>query len=147
MELLAKVGLFDTSREQYWMESFALLQEFISENGRLPKERETYRGRSLGKWCKFQKARAGRGELSEARRQLLQETGLISAGLQKTWEDQFMLFSAFVEEHGRLPETKEVYHGVAIGKWYKRQREATETGAAAQERQQKMQGVVCRVLQ
>ena len=76
--LLRSAGVpLEGSCNRLWRDSLTLLQEFITEFGRLPRVRDTYKGRNLGKWACRQRTAFRRGILSAEQEELLRETGMI----------------------------------------------------------------------
>lgn len=61
--------------------------------------------------------------------------------LSDRWEKNFALLEQFVADHDRLPKMREQYHGVNIGKWCDRQKQAMLNHACPEERLQKLQNL------
>ena len=80
-ELLCSIGVeFDRTQdvifEERWQNSFALLKEFVSEHGRFPHKRETYKDVNLGVWLDSQKQVYKKGKLTSEREELLRSVGV-----------------------------------------------------------------------
>ena len=108
-----------------WPDWLALLSAFVTEYGRLPAQKESYRGVKIGNWISTQ--RTNRGKLSPERVAALEAVpGWVwaerTAAPVTPWPDWLALLGAFVTEHGRLPRQSESYRGVKIGSWINDQR-------------------------
>ena len=58
---------FNNQNDSIWDDKFELLKEFISEHGRFPKSRESYKDIRIGQWCSDQRQFYKNGKLSEDR--------------------------------------------------------------------------------
>ena len=77
MQKLEEIGIFSTTQKAKWDRHYQLLQEFVAEYGRLPKQKEAYRDVKLGLWCTMQKQRYKKAGYLAEHRLKLQEIGLI----------------------------------------------------------------------
>lgn len=76
-QLLEDAGLFQTTQDARWERQYQLLEAFVAEYGRLPKQKEEYGGQRLGIWCTMQKQRCKKDSYPADRKAKLQEIGLI----------------------------------------------------------------------
>ena len=77
LQKLEEIGIFSTTREAKWEKHYLLLQQFVAEYGRLPKQKESYQGVNLGLWCTMQKQRYKKDSYPEEHRTKLQDIGLL----------------------------------------------------------------------
>ena len=142
VERLTEIGLLDRdSSVLSWEQSFALLQEYVAEQGRFPVAKERYRGYNLGNWCDAQKFLARNTDYDADRVQKLTEIGLFSTTQDAKWERHFTLLEAFVEEYGRLPKQKEIYHGEQLGVWCAMQKQRAKKPQYPAERISKLRDI------
>lgn len=90
------------------------LSNFISENGRLPKQNEN---RLLYNWINSKKRDMRKGKIDKKQRKILEELGIIIETSEE-WQSRFQTLQAFVSEYSRLPcieENKELIN------WYNKQ--------------------------
>ena len=77
MQKLTEIGIFSTTQDAKWEQHFALLEAFVAEYGRLPKQKELYHGEQIGVWCAMQKQRCKKPNYPAERIRKLTEIGLI----------------------------------------------------------------------
>ena len=77
LQKLQEIGLFSTTVDAKWNRHYELLLEFVAEHGRLPKQKELYRGEQIGVWCAMQKQRGKKTQYPAERVQKLTEIGLL----------------------------------------------------------------------
>jgi superfamily II DNA or RNA helicase len=124
-----------------WHEWLGLLQAFVAEFGRLPKQAESYRGVKLGEWCYKQRVNYRKGILAAERIAALEGVSgwkwVVSEAHvgdpAARWAMMLSLLQAFVAEFGRVPRQAEQYRGVKLGKWCGRQRENYRKGKLSAE--------------
>lgn len=127
--LLEEVGLFDDQIDLTWMEKFHLLEEFAALHHRFPTAREDYRDVHLGRWYSDQKQKSKKPNYPKKQLELLngitldrsdklEESGPVEVPLNSKWAEKFRLVEAFILEHKRLPNSREIYQGVQIGRWF-----------------------------
>lgn len=124
-------------QEGEWLQ---LLQDFVAENGRPPKRKETYHDQGLGVWC-YQQMRKGR-ESNSLRQSLEAIPGW------KWWERQrvrrpadewLQLLGKFITDSGgRYPKHKEEYKGAKLGAWVISIRQAYKNGKLNKKVQDKL---------
>ena len=77
VQKLTDIGLFSTTQDAKWERQYAMLESFVAEHGRLPKQKELYHGQQLGVWCAMQKQRAKKPQYPAERVQKLKDIGLL----------------------------------------------------------------------
>jgi len=78
LEKLKLLGVdFSNAYDAAWERNFALIKQFINEEGRLPKRYEIYQGVALGGWLSYQKSRIKSGTCSPDKQQKLEDLGVI----------------------------------------------------------------------
>jgi ribosomal protein S18 len=102
-----------------------LLQQFCSQNGRLPSSTaasSSDEGR-LYTWCTNQRVERRQQQLSAEQQQALEKAipdwnwGHDTGKKYVSFEDQLALLKQFLQETGRLPQRKEKLNGANIGAW------------------------------
>lgn len=106
---------FRTQYEKQWDDTFALLQEFVAEHGRLPFYNEEYKGVQIDRWLK---RHLEKDKDRPARMEKLKSLN----GLSK-WEQHYQQLQTFMAEHGRLPKLGEKQDGFGLGRWVHKQRQ------------------------
>ena len=76
-QMLADLGLFHNTQDARWERQYQLLEAFVAEYGRLPKQKELYHGEQLGVWCAMQKQRCKKESYPASRKEKLRDIGLI----------------------------------------------------------------------
>lgn len=109
-----------------WHEGLELLHDFAKRHGRVPAEKETWRGQRIGRWCAEQR-RVRHDPASAAA--LGAVPGWTWDGPEiASWQEWYDLLSAFVKEHQRLPRRREAWKGRSIGWWIGDQRRSRKRG-------------------
>lgn len=134
---LKEIGLLDNTRANRWEHSFQLLQDFVSEFGRLPTAREKYQGEGIGSWLSIQKKMSTRDSYPPERHQKLTDLGVFLIQ-PELWDERFQLVKTFVETKGRLPRQHESYEGIAIGHWCSAQRERAKDPSFSPDKREKL---------
>ena len=75
---LNELGLFDSTLDGQWHRNYALLERFVSEHHRFPKQKEQYEGVNLGYWCATQKQSAKNPDYPQDRFEKLKQLGFFS---------------------------------------------------------------------
>ena len=76
-QMLADLGIFHTTQDARWERQYQLLEAFVAEYGRLPKQKEQYHDEPLGIWCAMQKQRCKKESYPAERKAKLRDIGLI----------------------------------------------------------------------
>ncbi len=142
IERLNKIGMIWENKTDYkWESGFAEAWAYAEQNGNLlvPQTYKTPNGFPLGTWIQRQRmcGKNIRGQLSDERRQRLEEIGMV-------WEfpDKWMVcYNAvldYYKEHGNItiPQNYSV-NGVWPGKWIARQKKYYEDGTKLTAEQRK----------
>ena len=142
MEKLKEIGLLDTTRSALWDKHYQLLEAFLQEHNRFPKNREIYCDFNLGYWCAEQKQKALKPDYNPYRLKKLQEIGLLD-NIQKPlpWEEIYQLLKEYVAEYHKFPVAKEVYKGYGLGTWCERQKFLSKNPDYPEERLQKLREI------
>jgi hypothetical protein len=94
------------SLDEMWEAGFALLESFVTEHGRLPRQfcKDPVE-QSIGSWMKGQRRSAKAGRLTVGRIARLRALPVQGALDGKPERDRIGELAAFVAEHGRLPKS------------------------------------------
>lgn len=133
---LKELGLFDVSYDTKWENAFSLLKKFVATYNRYPKQREEYEGFKLGSWVNDQKKKAKLPTYPSDRREKLNAFGFFNQSsikdvFDREWHKNFAVLESFVSAYQRLPQTDEVYQGVKVGAWCRRQKQQAYKGKLA----------------
>ena len=122
-----------------WERNYALLEQFYSEFGRFPKQKELYQGAKLGQWCSNQRRDVISGKCLPERYAKLQGIGFLQSRTHDVhWDQHFQMLQNFLAEFGRFPVERDVYHGFNIGKWCSNQKLHAKQSDFPRERMQKL---------
>lgn len=94
-----------------WDENYALLKEYVELNGQLPKQKEKYKGVSIGSWLSCQKKKIDakiKGHLTEEQKQKLLALGvnLSVSKFMETWLKSYALYKEYKELYNEEPKQK-----------------------------------------
>jgi hypothetical protein len=106
--------------QQQWDNNLQMVIQFYEENGRWPKDKESYQGVNIGTWYFKQRQAAKYPSYPPERRLKLESAGVLDAKSRKKeqdWEKNFQVLQTFIQEHNRLPISGEKYMGINIGYW------------------------------
>ena len=122
-----------------WEENYALLEDFVKENNKLPVIKDTYKGIKLGTWCFTQRQNYNNDKLSDERIERLEEIASWQWGKKKekkdpTWEENYALLLDFMEEHDESSVGLDTYNGVKLGIWCETQRQNYKKDKLSDER-------------
>ena len=104
----------EAGKAEAWDDTFALVQAFQEEHGRLPTPKEEYNGVRVGRWLE---TRLQRDKNRPDRMEKLQRLNILSK-----WEQHYQQLIAFIGEHGRLPKKDEKPNGFGLGNWLYKQK-------------------------
>ena len=151
LEKLYALGITETSIKENWQQHFQLLEDFIKEYDRLPKQLEEYQGFKIGLWCARQKQQAKQSNYPEEYFEKLAKIGLFDSNQSKSkkgnrytshnnrlWDEKYQLLIEFIEKYGRVPSAREIYKNVNIGDWYNHQKKLLKYGRCLAERKEKL---------
>lgn len=124
--------------------SLRLLEEFVSREGRPPRQREsvTVAGAPvhIGKWLMHQRQRPENLSQEQADALTAALEG-VPVSRSDTWSAQHALLDRFVRDSGRLPMKGEVVNGLPLGQWVRDQRKAHSRGSLSAERVAQLEAV------
>jgi hypothetical protein len=150
-------------KEKRWQFMFGLLKDYKKEMGHLiPKQKQTYRGESLGNWVTSQQSNYREGDIQEHRKRQLNDIGFVwvrderllwkgsrpLGKLDEDWNERFDRLCEYKEEHGdTLVPTSyppimllsgEEFH---LGSFVNRQRQLYSKGQLRLERKEKLENI------
>ena len=106
----------EVRKQKQWMKTYNLLTEYIYTFGiQTFDTRVEYKNVKIGQWVSRQRMNK---QLSEERKQLLQEIGIVLDVAEEEWQKMFELVKEFVLKYGWNNLTQKTeYKGKKIGKW------------------------------
>ncbi|CAA6807411.1 MAG: Unknown protein [uncultured Sulfurovum sp.] len=112
------------SDEVVWRSSYSLLKAYVKEFEKLPSHNTIYRETKLGLWLSNQKTNYNKNNISAERIELLDEIDpswkvIKNSKSNKTWEENYTLLKAYLEEFGKLPKHNTIYRETKLGMWLK----------------------------
>ena len=127
------------SHDEKWERNFALLEQFYTEFGRFPMQKDVYKDVKLGIWCANQRRDVANGKCLPEREARLREIGLIANNtFDVHWERCFALLQKFVAQYNRFPTDTECYESFHLGKWCSNQKMHAKLPDYPQERKDKL---------
>ena len=131
------------SREWHGTNFLKHARRFIDATGRLPKRKDVYRGKKIGKWLTERRSENKLGVLSGERIQLIQDALGVDV-LVPVFENDFERKLADVAEYrrsrGRLPA--QIGDADHLGKWLTNCRQDANTGSLSEVRTQRLDTVL-----
>jgi ribosomal protein L7Ae-like RNA K-turn-binding protein len=121
---LEDIGFVWSSHDEVWRSMYALLTEYRNEFGHCNVLRKSeYRDKNLGEWVSKQRQAKKIGALPIERIELLDKLDFIWDVNSFEKNKNYRLLEEYKKEHGIcLPSKDEVYKGVNIGRWVRRQK-------------------------
>lgn len=116
-----------------------LYADYKSEYGREPTSTTVYRRYKLGEWCKIQRNKHQRGELTEAYYNALYALGFPFDAPCSKWDEWFNLYCEYKEEYGKEPTWNTIYHNQKLGSWCGSQAYDIRGDKISAKRKQKLQ--------
>lgn len=104
------------THDKNWSANIKLLEDYIKENGKIPKYNSTYKGNSIGVWYMNTRRYARKGSLAENQLKDLQELGIIIEKRQD-WKEKLNLLKCYMSETNKFPERKDFYRSFPLGEW------------------------------
>ena len=106
-----------------WTVKYKLLEGFLTEFGRFPKDTEYFKGIFLGKWTQRQKYKYRKEILSDERIAKLEKIGIDWEYQDDGWDEHFDLVVNYVRNSGgKFPLNHTNYKGINVGNWCATQR-------------------------
>lgn len=136
-----------------FLQRAALLREFVAEQGRIPRDKEVFRGVPLGSWCSMQRFHYKRGQLADDAVAAMESIDgwvwnlrdkrneVLKAATQETFQTRLPLLAEFARAHGRGPKQCEEYLGVKLGWWADSQRKRYRRGTLAPEEVEALEAI------
>ena len=113
----------------------------MDATGRLPKEKEVFRGHKVGVWLANRRAEAKRGDLSRERTQLMEDAlGVDVLVPVADFERQLADVAKYSRLRGRLPTSNGGAH--QLGNWLAHRREDANTGLLSEAHAQRLDAVL-----
>ena len=134
-------------RTDQWEEGFALLREYVKENGdaRVPGSYKTVNGFALGGWVVHQRSNYREGKLEADRRRRLEDLHPTWSWDPFTdmWEEGFEHLRAYIDENGhtRVPVSYRAADGYPLGTWVANQRAFCRNDKLDADRQKRLASV------
>jgi superfamily II DNA or RNA helicase len=135
---LNELGFVWNTREADWEEGFSYLKAYKEREGRCRvSQKHKENGYRLGQWVGVQ--RTDEKNLSEERRQRLNELGFVWNTREADWEEGFSYLKAYKEREGhcRVPVSY-VQNSFRLGAWVDAQRQRQRKARMSQERIQRL---------
>lgn len=131
------------SFKEQWEYKFELLKEFKEEFGKFPAKYTVYKGIQIGQWIHNQRQKFMSNTLEKEQIEKLESTGirLHTTNMEAMWNSKFELVKEFKEEFGRLPNSKESYKGIELGKWLFKHRYIYKDNKLPEERLRKLESI------
>lgn len=120
-----------------WDNAYAFAKKYFEANGDLfvPSAYKTETGFSLGQWVQNQRKAFNKGTIDEARKQLLNQIGMVW-NLPDSWLVRYNLVKKYYEEHGNIYINQTVIiEGVWLGKWISVQKKLYDAGKTLTDKQ------------
>jgi Helicase associated domain/Helicase conserved C-terminal domain len=129
-----------------WEEKFALLEDFVSENGhaRVPTS-YSFNGVQLGTWVATQRQRGAKGRLDPDQRSRLEKLPEWTwHRIDSLWEEAFTLLEEYVEREGTslVPQAFSADSGFGLGSWVSAQRQKKSRGQLDKDKQRRLGGLL-----
>jgi len=114
--------------EPQWTEMFNLLQEYAAQKGNSVDVAQdvVYEGKRLGMWVSNQRKANTLGVILTRRKNRLDSIGFVWNVNEESWYKQLRAIMNYVKENKHYPIEAEKVDDVAIGKWWKHQKEDYE---------------------
>lgn len=113
-----------------WDNAYGFAKKYFETNGDLlvPSSYKTETGFSLGQWVQNQRKAFNKGTIDEARKQLLNQIGMVW-NPPNSWLVRYNLVKKYYKEHGNIYINQTVItEGVWLGKWISVQKKLYDTG-------------------
>ena len=113
-----------------WDNAYAFAKKYFEANGDLlvPSSYKTETGFSLGQWVQNQRKAFNKGTIDEARKQLLNQIGMVW-NPPNSWLVRYNLVKKYYEEHGNIYINQSVIiEDVWLGKWIAVQKKLYDAG-------------------
>ncbi|MBQ7674695.1 MAG: Helicase associated domain protein [Alphaproteobacteria bacterium] len=138
-KMLEDIGFSWDPNLDRWDENYAVLKEYVEVYGELPKQRDKYKGVSIGTWLSCQKKKIDakiKGHLTEEQKQKLLVLGvnLSVSKYMETWLKSYALYIEYKELYNEEPRQKVRYKGRDLGTWMWNQRSYLKDGTLPPER-------------
>ena len=128
MKLLEEIGFIWDPLEQEWQEKYQKFKIYIAHSGnaKIP-----FHHPELGSWVDQQRQARKKNKISEARINLLNESGFIWDQLEHEWQEKYEEFKKLVEETGdsNIPTSNQT-----LWRWSDKQRNANKKGVLSDNR-------------
>lgn len=142
-----------------WLTMYKLAKAYYENNKNLEvsqcfKTKNGYEydedGAPLGRWIENQRVVYKNNKLTEDRKKLLEEIGMVFDVIQEKWDAKYELAKIYYEFHGNLQinrgfKTKNGYEydedGIALGEWLKSQKSLYFKGKLDDERKNKLDSI------
>jgi len=136
IKLLEEAGIIWDPFEEAWQQGYKAFVAYKKEfpDALIP-QRAEYHGYNLGVWVGTQRQDKKNGALSDERKNLLEEAGIIWHANEEKWQQGYKAFVAYQKEFPdtSVPQNAE-YHGFNLGSWVANQRTAYNKGTLSPER-------------
>ena len=148
IELLEQLGVkgvnLSTRNDMSWEEWYELAKKYKDDFGNLNISTQyTVNGNKLGKWWDKQKYYYRRREISQERKEKLDEIGMSDIEYitrEMLWQRSYELAYEYYAEHGNLDIKKDyVVEGIGLGAWVGVQRWRKAKGTLAIDRKEKLE--------
>ena len=109
-----------------WNFKYGILEDFIEKHNRMPLKREKYEEINIGSWFCCQKVAFNHNLLSTERIQKLDKLKISWKPIEKemrTWEEILEACKNFFIENEKMPGTDNLFKGISLGNWIKRERQ------------------------
>ena len=125
-------------REEKWLKNYELLKQFKERYGRLPKNKDVYKGINIGNWCNYNISLFRLGKLSNEKIQMLKEVGFRfqtkEEKLYAIWIHHYELLKEFLEIFNRYPKSREKYKDIAIRSWMEKNQQLYKNGKLSKDK-------------
>jgi superfamily II DNA or RNA helicase len=144
IDLFKKWSDEEKRKKTEWHEYYNALLKFIEENKRLPKQKDKYENKKIGKWLDRQKMAFNKNELTEERKSKLLKINLFETWTKqnkkekKPWSESYNMLMRFIREKERLPKYRERYENERIGQWLVSQKTNYRRNKLSDERRKRL---------
>ena len=131
----------DSSYDEQFAKTLALLTEFVVENGRIPTGSTVFKGTRIGGWMLQQRTRYRNGKMSSWRVARLEAVPGWEWHAKDTFPQKVMLLKEYMLLRGGVPKVNVFYKGYNIGKWASQQQSSYQRGEMVRRRVRALEAI------